>query len=324
MPALASVWKRVGELASIDPQFQPYVAARDAIKSQLEDLAYFLRSYSAEFDASPARLQEVEDRLAVLERLKKKHGPALAGRDRHRGVARARAGSLEQSRRARRGARRRHRARRAPRTSRRAEALSAKRRVAAAEFSERLEASLADLAMARTRCEVRFAPSRGREGVDGARPGRGGVLHLAEPGRGSAAARADRVGRRAVAADAGAEDAGLDRRSGQDAHLRRSRRRHRRRGRRHRRGPAQGAGGECQVLCITHLPQIAAYGGTHYRIEKSLKDGRTATSVTRLGGPRARSRARAHDRRRGGLSIRQGQRPRNAEAPLGVQRIGDS
>ena len=40
---------------------------------------------------------------------------------------------------------------------------------------------------------------------------------------------------------------------------------------------------ECQVLCITHLPQIAAYGATHYRIEKSLKDGRTATSVARLG-----------------------------------------
>ena len=36
-----------------------------------------LRSYSAGFDASPARLQEVEDRLAVLERLKKKHGPTL-------------------------------------------------------------------------------------------------------------------------------------------------------------------------------------------------------------------------------------------------------
>jgi DNA repair protein RecN (Recombination protein N) len=36
------------------------------------------------------------------------------------------------------------------------------------------------------------------------------------------------------------------------------------------------------VLCITHLPQIAAYGGTHYRIEKALKGGRTVTSVTRL------------------------------------------
>jgi DNA repair protein RecN (Recombination protein N) len=80
LTALAAVWKRVGELASIDPQFQPYVLARDAVKPQLEDLAYFLRSYSAAFDASPVRLQEVEDRLAVLERLKKKPSSTLRGR----------------------------------------------------------------------------------------------------------------------------------------------------------------------------------------------------------------------------------------------------
>jgi hypothetical protein len=41
-------------------------------------LAYFLRSYGNSIDASGERLQEVEDRLALLERLKKKHGPMLA------------------------------------------------------------------------------------------------------------------------------------------------------------------------------------------------------------------------------------------------------
>jgi DNA repair protein RecN (Recombination protein N) len=41
------------------------------------------------------------------------------------------------------------------------------------------------------------------------------------------------------------------------------------------------------VLCITHLPQIAAYGGTHYRIAKSVKSGRTVTAVARLA-PRER------------------------------------
>jgi DNA repair protein RecN (Recombination protein N) len=37
-----------------------------------------------------------------------------------------------------------------------------------------------------------------------------------------------------------------------------------------------------QVLCITHLPQIAAYGGTHFRIAKGVKRGRTVTEVERL------------------------------------------
>ena len=39
-----------------------------------------------------------------------------------------------------------------------------------------------------------------------------------------------------------------------------------------------------QVLCITHLPQIAAYGATHYRIAKSVKGGRTSTGVARIEG----------------------------------------
>ena len=38
-----------------------------------------------------------------------------------------------------------------------------------------------------------------------------------------------------------------------------------------------------QVLCITHLPQIAAHGATHFHISKSVRQGRTLTSVTRLG-----------------------------------------
>ena len=67
----------MGELAALDPQFQPYLDARDGIKSQLEDLAAFLRQYAAGIEASPARLQQVEERLALLERLKRKYGPTL-------------------------------------------------------------------------------------------------------------------------------------------------------------------------------------------------------------------------------------------------------
>ncbi len=49
-----------------------------------------------------------------------------------------------------------------------------------------------------------------------------------------------------------------------------------------------------QVLCVTHLPQIAAYADAHYRIEKVERDGRTVTAVARPGprGARARSSPR--------------------------------
>jgi DNA repair protein RecN (Recombination protein N) len=78
LAALGGVWRRVGELASLDPQFKPYLDARDGIKSQLEDLAAFLRKYAAGIEASPEKLQQLEERLALLERLKRKYGPALA------------------------------------------------------------------------------------------------------------------------------------------------------------------------------------------------------------------------------------------------------
>jgi DNA repair protein RecN (Recombination protein N) len=41
-------------------------------------------------------------------------------------------------------------------------------------------------------------------------------------------------------------------------------------------------GDRFQVLCITHLPQIAARGEAHFRIEKQARGGRTTTSVARL------------------------------------------
>jgi len=282
LPALAAVWKRVGELASIDPQFQPYVSARDAVKSQLEDLAYFLRSYSAGIDASPARLQEVEDRLAVLERLKKKHGPTLQDVIETEAALTRELQSLA------------HSGERASeldaeleiaRTAylRLAEALSSKRRAAATTFSARLVASLADLAMNRTRCEVRFNGSRGPEGwsargVDEAEfyisPNPGEDLRpLARIASGGELSRLMLALKTLASTDAPGKtlifdevDAGI---GGTVADIVGARLRE--------------LAGECQVLCITHLPQIAAYGGTHYRIEKALKSGRTITSVTRLG-----------------------------------------
>src|SRR5687767_9105892 len=155
LAGLGGVWKRVGELATIDPQFNAYLDARDGIKSQLEDLAYFLRSYAEGVDASPGRLQQVEDRLALLERLKRKHGPSLqeviatgeslrrerdlltgAGEkaeDLQRGLDEATVRFLEVAR-----------------------ALSQRRRAAAAAFAAELESLLAELAMAGTRFQVRF------------------------------------------------------------------------------------------------------------------------------------------------------------------------
>jgi DNA repair protein RecN (Recombination protein N) len=162
LASLGTVWKRVGDLAALDPKFSAYADARDAIKSQLEDLAFFLRSYAGSIAASPARLHETEDRLAALERLKKKHGPTLAD-------VMAKAASLRQELHDVEHATERlaeldallARARNHFMTT--AGEISRRRRESAIEFARALEAALADLAMAKTRCEVRFATEGGEE-----------------------------------------------------------------------------------------------------------------------------------------------------------------
>ena len=167
--------------------------------------------------------------------------------------------------------------------------------------------------MARTRCEVRLHRSGGRGAVVGARARDRRVLHLAEPRRGPAAAGADRVGRRAVADHAGAQDAGLDRRARQDAHLRRGRRRHRRGGGGRGRGSGSRrwrSGSRCSAsrTCRRSPPTAR----THFRIAKSVRRDRTSTGVTRLDGP---EREEEMARMMGGADVsadRPRERPRDA------------
>ena len=81
-----------------------------------------------------------------------------------------------------------------------------------------------------------------------------------------------------------------------------------------------------QVLCVTHLPQIAAHADAHFRIAKRERDGRTVTEVARARprGPdrRARPDARRGRRRRGG--DRPGRASCSTGRPRGGRRIGGS
>ncbi len=287
--ALGGVWRQVAELAAIEPQFLPYLESRDAIKSQLDDLAMFLRRYADRIESSPARLQQTEERLALLERLKRKYGPTLADviarraalqqelADLHRAeetvseleaaLAQAQAAFLTA-----------------------ATALSAARRDAAARFALALESELRDLAMEGTRFDVRFAapltpegwnasgideaeffvsPNPGEELRALARIVSGGELSRIMLAIKTLAALSRPGGDHAPAIPPGLVfdevDAGI---GGRVADIV---------------GRKLGdLGHRFQVLCITHRPQIAAYAGTHFHIAKSVDAGRTRTTVVRL------------------------------------------
>jgi DNA repair protein RecN (Recombination protein N) len=167
--------------------------------------------------------------------------------------------------------------------------LSASRRAAATRFAADLERLLADLAMMRTRFNVRFntqpltPDAWGATGIDRAEffispnPGEeprplpriasGGELSRIMLALKTLAARSFRGhhprGSKTLIFDE--VDAGI---GGQVADVV---------GRR-----LQALGRDFQVLCITHLPQIAALGTTHFRITKRIKGERTSTSVEQL------------------------------------------
>src|SRR4029079_5468945 len=135
---LGQVWRRVADLAALDSRFQPFLDAREGIKSQLEDLAVFLRRYADAIERSPARLQQIEERLALLERLKRKYGPTLAEAMARRDALRRELIDLESS--AERGAEveRDHADAPTPHLGA-AQALSRERRRVAVDFTRQLE-----------------------------------------------------------------------------------------------------------------------------------------------------------------------------------------
>jgi DNA repair protein RecN (Recombination protein N) len=65
----------------------------------------------------------------------------------------------------------------------------------------------------------------------------------------------------------------------------------------------RGLGSAFQVLCITHLPQIAAYADTHFQIEKRIEAERTRARVTRLDSP---ARIEEISRMLGGAAVTDG------------------
>ncbi|MGH9337620.1 MAG: hypothetical protein ACRD21_28045, partial [Vicinamibacteria bacterium] len=75
---LASALKRVAELASIDPRWEGHRKDKEGLMGELQDLALYARDYAQSIDVTPGRMDDLESRLSLLERLKKKYGGSLA------------------------------------------------------------------------------------------------------------------------------------------------------------------------------------------------------------------------------------------------------
>ena len=75
--SLRSAQKHVEELIRYEPKFQEGLASLESARISIEDVGASLRDYAGAIESSPERLGEIEDRLALLDGLKRKYGPTL-------------------------------------------------------------------------------------------------------------------------------------------------------------------------------------------------------------------------------------------------------
>jgi len=270
----------LGGLQGVDPVLGNLSESLRTALFTVEDIAIQLRDYLRKLSVEPGRLDAVEERLDLLTNLKRKYAPTIDALLEYKEQIDKEIEELTDL-----DASKSALAKKITETTERVKAsgraLSDRRRTAAKRLEETIQNELADLAMPKARFEVRFAelahpgprgferteffiaPNPGEEPKPLVRIASGGELSRLM----LALKRAAPEGDGAVALIFDEVDAGIG-------------------------GEAATAVGQklwrvarkAQVLCITHLPQVAAFGDAHYKVEKGEESGRTMTRLIPLNG----------------------------------------
>ena len=315
---LARLGAELDQAAAIDGSLAPLARTVESARGELSDAARALARYAEAVEASPERLAEVEERAFRLQKLLRKHGPATADLLAHRASLERDLASLASAS-ERVGQLETEKARRAAEAGTAARALSRKRRDAAEKLADAIGRELAQLGMGRARVVVDVQPTASAGEallVDGARLTRTGidrVEFLIAPNRGEEPRPLRRI---ASGGELSRALLALKRVLAE-------------------KGPAgtyvfdevdAGVGGAIaevigrsiadiarhrQVVCITHLPQIAALADAHFVVDKTESRGRTSTTVKRLT---ASERVEEIARMIGGIKV--GDAARRAAAEL--------
>jgi DNA repair protein RecN (Recombination protein N) len=274
--------RKLEELSRIDESLAPVLETLRPAAVAIEDASFTLRDYLGGMEADPKRLDDVEARLATIEKLKRKYGASIEEILEFLRDVQQRLASVENA-----GERRtqleRERERLAEVYRAAAAEITESRRKAARELARRVEKELASLAMERSKLEIVVEPAAWSE------TGADRVTFLISPNPGEEPRPLEKVAsggelsRIALALKTcttgsvprnGAArtlvfdevDAGVGGSAAEAV------------GRRLKKLAASN-----QVLCVTHLPQIAGFADHHYSVEKREFKGRTIAAVEELG-----------------------------------------
>ncbi len=281
---IVRVAREVGQAARIDPALGAIASRLESLVGEIQESVRQLRHYGGRLAFDPERLQEVEDRLALIGRLKKKYGGSLEALALKEEEIRREIGWLdhcEDDLRSRENDLREMKGR----LSESAQSLSEKRKKAAAGLGREMERELKDLGMSAARFKVRFGEAAGLgEGCSFGENGAEEVEFLIAPNPGegdrplakvASGGELSRIflalkkvlggGRPEQTSVFDEVDAGIGGRVAEVV------------GRN-----LAALAKKKQVICITHLPQIACYGSLHFAIQKRVQRGRTYTEVQKL------------------------------------------
>ncbi len=290
----------LGQLAKVDPSQSALENRAESLFDDMAELARDLRNYLEQIEFNPKRLEEVEERLALLQNLKRKYGETIAEIRTYAERARKDLDNISHAE-ERMAELEAGEASLLEKLGAQAIALSVRRHAAAEDLSRAIEIELDDLKMEAASFGVDFKTREDPDGlsIDGKHlvfdsngheiieflvapnPGEG-LKPLVKIASGGETARL-MLALKDVLARADQTptlifdeiDQGIGGRVGAVVGEKLWRL-----GRRH------------QVLCVTHLPQLAAFGDQHFKVEKVLQDGRTVTHVIALDGePRLRELA---------------------------------
>ncbi|HET9073810.1 MAG TPA: DNA repair protein RecN [Solirubrobacteraceae bacterium] len=283
---LARAADELAGAAAIDPGLAPLAERLASLRYEAEDAAAELRGHAEGMEAEPGRLEAVEERLAELARLARKHGGSIAAVLEHAQRCRRREAELRDLDASVAGVQRELEAAHSRRREL-ADALSAAREAAAPRLAREVLGRLAELAMAEARFEVsvrRRPDGFGRSGQDAVEfliapnpgLGLGPLREVASGGEMSRVMLALLSVAHSAAGGGDSQDATLvfdEIDAGIGGHTARA-------VGAHLRDLAQGR----QVLCITHLPQVAALGERHFTIVKDTSRDPARTTVNALAG----------------------------------------
>ncbi|MFO1321321.1 MAG: DNA repair protein RecN [Burkholderiales bacterium] len=309
LPQVASVATRLRQLAQHDPALEEITGLLDAAQIQLEEAVRGLRHYRQRLDVDPARLRDMETRIDAVVSLSRKHRVTPEALPEHHATLRARLQALGESLDA--GALTAKATQAKTDYLRLARTLSGRRQAAAKRLSQAVTDVMQTLAMAGGRLEIAMLPlpepaAFGLEQVEFRMTGHAGTAPapLAKVASGGELARLS-LAIQTVASSAAPVstlifdevDAGI---GGGVAEIVGQR--------------LRSLGESHQVLCITHLPQVASAGTAQWRVSKFTDGGRTLSRVEALD---AGQRVEEIARMLGGVKITETTR-RHAAEMLGM------